>query len=64
LGVPVAADLDGRVIDTLFAPDSLAKYPVRRVDSYGLKGTVARPRDGQPLDEEAIERLRSLGYVR
>jgi hypothetical protein len=64
LGVPVAADLDGRVIDTLFAPDSLATYPVRRVDSYGLKGTVARPRDGQPLDEEAIERLRSLGYVR
>lgn len=57
-------DLDGRVIEALFAPDSLAKYPVRSVDSYGLKGTVARPRNGQPLDEEAIERLRSLGYLR
>lgn len=64
LGVPVAVDLDGRVVDALFTPASLATYPVRRVGTYGLKGTVVRPRTGQPLDEEAIERLRSLGYVR
>jgi hypothetical protein len=64
LGVPVAQDLDGRVIDGLFAPEVLAKYPIRRVETYGLKGTVSRPRNGQPLDDEMLERLRSLGYVR
>jgi hypothetical protein len=64
LGVPVARDLDGRVIEALFAPASLTNHPVRGVDTYGLKATVSRPRTGQPLDEEALERLRSLGYVR
>jgi hypothetical protein len=64
LGVPVARDLDGRVIEALFAPGSLANYPIRGVDTYGLKATVSRPRSWQPLDEEALERLRSLGYVR
>ena len=64
LGVPVARDLDGRVADALFAADALARYPIRSVETYGLKGTVSRPRSGQPLDEEMLERLRSLGYVR
>jgi arylsulfatase A-like enzyme len=64
LGVPIAQDLDGRVADALFEADALARYPIRSVETYGLKGTVSRPRSGQPLDEEMLERLRSLGYVR
>jgi hypothetical protein len=64
LGIPVANDLDGRVVEALFAPGTLATRPVRSVESYGLKGASSSPRGGQPLDEEMIERLRSLGYVR
>jgi hypothetical protein len=64
LGVPVARDLDGRVIEAVFALDFKDRYPVRFVDTYGLKRMGPTPRGGQPLDDEMIERLRSLGYVR
>jgi hypothetical protein len=64
LGVPVADDLDGRVVQELFTPAARSTYPVRTVESYGLKGPASAPRSGQPLDEEMIDRLRSLGYVR
>jgi hypothetical protein len=64
LGIPVAEDLDGRVVEELFTPGMLSTYPVRTVGTYGLKGPASTSRTGQPLDEEMIERLRSLGYVR
>lgn len=64
LGVPVARDLDGRVIDAMFDPGFLASHPVRFVESYGLLGAISTARSGTPLDQEMIDRLRSLGYVR
>lgn len=64
LGIPIAKDLEGRVIDPLFQPQSLAAEPVRFVETYGGRGSTASARGGQPLDAEAIERLRSLGYIR
>ena len=64
LGVPVARELEGRVIRSLFAPEFWASNPVRFVDSYGLRGPASAPRAGTPLDDEMIERLRSLGYLR
>ena len=64
LGVPIARDLDGRVIDALFEPQSLARNPVRFVDTYGQRGAISTARSGTPLDQEMIDRLRSLGYVR
>ena len=64
LGVPVATDLDGDPIGELFPPELLAKYPVRSVGSYGRRDVVAAGRGGAPLDQETIDRLRSLGYVR
>jgi hypothetical protein len=64
VGVPVARDLDGRVVQQLFGPDYLARHPPRGVDTYGLRGAVSPARGSAPLDQEMIERLRSLGYVR
>ncbi len=40
-----------------------ARYPVRHVETYGVPSAL-RCRAGQPLDQEMIDRLRSLGYVR
>jgi len=37
---------------------------VREIDRYGSRLLRAPPRRGEPLDEEMIERMRSLGYVR
>ena len=64
LGVPAARDLDGRVLTGLYAPDALVRYPVRDVDTYGVRGAIAAARGGAPLDQEMIDRLRSLGYVK
>jgi hypothetical protein len=64
LGVPIARDLDGRVIEALFEPQFLASNPVRFVDTYGRRGAISAVRSGTPLDQEMIDRLRSLGYVR
>jgi hypothetical protein len=64
LGVPIARNLDGRVIEALFEPAFLASHPVRFVDTYGQRGAISAIRGGTPLDQEVIDRLRSLGYVR
>jgi hypothetical protein len=64
LGVPLARDLDGRVVTGLFNTAFLERHPVRFVDTYGRRGAVTAARGEAPLDQEMIDRLRSLGYVR
>ncbi|HEX2455606.1 MAG TPA: alkaline phosphatase family protein [Vicinamibacterales bacterium] len=64
LGVPVSASLAGKPLLGLFRGDFTQRYPVREVATYGQPSTRRVTRAGQPLDQEAIDRLRSLGYVR
>jgi hypothetical protein len=64
LGVPIARDLDGRVLGGLFTPESLMRLPVRYVSTYGRRGAVTVTRGSEPLDQAVIDRLRSLGYVK
>jgi len=64
LGVPLSRELAGRALIELFSADHARRYPVREVSSYGRPGTSEMPRSGKPLDQEMIDRLRSLGYVR
>ncbi len=64
LGVPVADDIAGHPRFDLVAPAFAAAHPVRRVPTWGMRLTdVRRPADSR-IDDEARERLRSLGYVR
>jgi hypothetical protein len=64
LGVPLSRELPGRPVLDLFASDLASRFPVRFVESYGRRAAPTGLREGQPLDREMIERLRSLGYVR
>jgi hypothetical protein len=64
LGVPLSRELTGAPVAALFSPAFVEAHPPRYVPSYGSPSTVRQARRGQPLDEEMIERLRSLGYVR
>ena len=64
LGIPIARDLPGKPLTGLFARDFTARYPVRYVATYGARSAKPSARHGQPLDQEMIDRLRSLGYVR
>jgi hypothetical protein len=64
LGVPVARDLRGAPMVELFGPAFARRYPVRQVDTYGEPAAGQAITGGRPLDQEMIDRLRSLGYVR
>jgi hypothetical protein len=64
LGVPMGRDLPSPPLVDLFDARFRARYPVRFVETYGAPSTMPQNRAGQPLDQEMIDRLRSLGYVR
>jgi hypothetical protein len=64
LGVPASRTISGRPQTALFHSEFVARYPVRTVETYGSRAATPAPRSGQPLNQEMIDRLRSLGYVR
>jgi hypothetical protein len=64
LGVPVSRELAGRPLVQVFDESFATRFPVREVETYGRRALPSGLREGQPLDREMIERLRSLGYVR
>jgi Type I phosphodiesterase / nucleotide pyrophosphatase len=64
LGVPLSRELPGVPLAPLFKPEFVERYPIRHVATYGPPSTQAIDRSGQPLDQEMIDRLRSLGYVK
>ncbi len=64
LGVPIAGDLSGAPLSTLLSDEFRRAHPDRSVTTYGPRRIGPRPRAGKALDQEMIERMRSLGYVR
>jgi hypothetical protein len=64
LGIPMSRELAGQPLRDLF-PDRRINEPQERfVTTYGRPFTKPGSRDGKPLDQEMIDRLRSLGYVK
>ncbi|MGH9328987.1 MAG: alkaline phosphatase family protein, partial [Vicinamibacterales bacterium] len=64
LGLPASRAISGKPLTGLFAEVFVRRVPVRTVDTYGRRVATRPSRGGQPLDNEMLERLRSLGYVR
>jgi predicted AlkP superfamily phosphohydrolase/phosphomutase len=63
LGVPVPADMDGKVLTNIFQSDFLAAHPLQAGDASGVSET---PRTSGYTDEESAkveDRLRALGYL-
>jgi len=66
MGLPVPSDMKGRVLTEVLEPDFLARHPVRSIPSYQAylrRQTIpltARPEE----EQEKLEMLRSLGYIR
>jgi len=67
LGLPVGADMPGRVLKEAVEPGWLEKHPVAKIDTYGrfeLESAPERRKDaGGEVDEKMLERLRALGYI-
>jgi hypothetical protein len=64
IGLPISEELDGVVRSELLSADFLVRHPVRTTPTYGRRGASTAVRGPAPLDNEMLERLRSLGYVR
>jgi hypothetical protein len=64
LGVPLSRELAGEPIRELFGGADLNASRERYVSTYGRPFTRPVSREGRPLDQEMIDRLRSLGYVK
>ena len=63
LDLPIARTLEGKAVETAFEPGFLAAHPERLVDDYGEAAAPPGP-VASDLDENVLERLRSLGYIR
>jgi len=65
MGLPVAEDMEGRVLEELLTPDFLAEHPVRTIASYeDYFERTPIDAEGDASGEEIIDRLRALGYVK
>jgi hypothetical protein len=64
LGVPLSREFPGQPLRQLFGGAGLNASRERFVSTYGRPFTPPAARQGQPLDQEMIDRLRSLGYVK
>ncbi len=64
LGLPVASDMDGRVLTEAVDPDHMMQNPVLRIPTYESRETlVLEAPIGSPDDERLRERLAALGYI-
>jgi predicted AlkP superfamily phosphohydrolase/phosphomutase len=68
LGLPIPEDMEGRVVEEIFDPDSLEECPVRYVGAAAPKEAVpSKTSDNIMFDADAeaemAKRLRALGYI-
>lgn len=64
LGLPAARDMDGGPrTDILTSDAAIALPPIRWIASYGRQETEGLERAASSIDQEMIERFRSLGYI-
>ncbi len=62
LDVPIALDLEGRVLKQALDPAFALAHPPQFVDAYAAPHAGPGP-DESDLDRNVLERLRSLGYI-
>ena len=66
LGLPVAKDMDGKVLTQAIQPSFLKTNPIQYIESYDQEGKAPfGPQEPTtiPYDEKLLERLKSLGYI-
>ncbi len=64
LDIPIGEDMDGQPLTAALEPQWVAEHPVTTVETHEIGES---PGDAEPIpspvDEEVIERLKSLGYI-
>lgn len=66
MGLPVAKDMDGKVLTQAIEPSFLEKNPIRYIESYDKeekRKEIPGKEEITPYDEELLKRLKALGYI-
>jgi hypothetical protein len=63
MGLPVGADMDGRVIKKAFRKGFLDQHPIRYISTYDINVQADDVPIESPMDDQMMERLRALGYI-
>jgi hypothetical protein len=63
LGMPVARDMDGKVMSGVIAPEFSRESPISYIDTYESGSVWQEVEEDEPLPEELMARLRGLGYL-
>jgi hypothetical protein len=63
MGLPVGRDMDGRVLTEALIPQYLKERSIAWVDSHDTGTRGGEPRMS-PINDDILEELRTLGYVR
>ena len=61
MGMPVAKDMEGKVLSSAFQPKYVSEFPLQFVDTFGAPATSEHAES--PLTKETLEKLKSLGYI-
>lgn len=65
LNLPVARDMEGRVLEEIIKDEFLQQNPVRYINTYGMNPNY---KTGipilSPIDEEITDNLRKMGYIK
>lgn len=60
--LPIARDMDGRILTELFEAQYLREHPISYIDSYGVPiGKYIHIKE--KVSQEEIEKLKALGYI-
>jgi hypothetical protein len=62
LGFPQASDMPGRVLTDAIVPEFVARTPLKKIKTYGVR-TGSAEKSSERIDEEIKEELRILGYI-
>jgi len=63
LGIPLARDLDGRLLEEAIDPSVLQQSPVTYIETYGRSRYASDRSEGEEFVESTLEELKALGYV-
>ena len=63
LGLPIARDLEGRVLAEAFETPREVEAGIEFVDTYGPPTRETDPDAPSEVDDQTLEKLKALGYV-
>jgi predicted AlkP superfamily phosphohydrolase/phosphomutase len=64
LGLPIAKDMEGKVLTQAIDTKFLESNPIKYIDTYEVEKKYNRKEFiSQPIDKKQLEKLKSLGYI-